>query len=302
VRITRRTLQFGLGLLWLLDGALQCQSFMFTRAFGRTVIKPAGAGQPAVVAHSVHWAASLIVAHPVLTNTGFAAIQLCLGLGMLSRRSVRLALLGTVVWGVAVWWLGEGIGGLTTGATLLTGAPGAALLYAVVAVLAWPGRGGDSSIPPSLLAVPAWFALWAMGAGMQLAAGNDSGMSFASMFADAGRDAGGWIGHIDAHLAQLQISNLVVAAVIGVEVVIAMWALVPGRARQAAAVIGAVFGLASWLLVQGLGDLTSGEATDPNTGPLIILMALAVLGVASAPWRNDLRRHAGRPTVRPMPA
>jgi hypothetical protein len=38
-----------------------------------------------------------------------------------------------------VWWLGEGLGGIFTGlASPLTGGPGAAVLYALLAVLIWP--------------------------------------------------------------------------------------------------------------------------------------------------------------------
>ena len=80
------------------------------------------------------------LAQPVLANGAFALIQIALGLGILSRRFSRVALGASIVWALSVWFVGEGIGGLGAGATLLTGAPGAALLYAVIAVLAWPTR------------------------------------------------------------------------------------------------------------------------------------------------------------------
>jgi hypothetical protein len=300
VRITRRTLQLGLAVLWLLDGALQCQRFMFTRAFARTALAPAGAGQPAFVAHSVHWASIIVLAHPVLTNSGFAAIQLAIGLGLCVRRSVRWALAGSVVWGVAVWWLGEGLGGLTTGETLLTGAPGAALLYAVIALIAWPSRDGGSSASPSRLAIPAWVALWMGGAGLQIAAGNNTGQSITMMFHDAGTDNPGWITRIDDHLAHLHITNTGVAALIAVEILVALWALIPGRTRQISAITGGVIAASIWLVVQGLGDLTSGQATDPNTGPLIVLLALAVLGTRVAHQTNRPSTHV--PNVRELTA
>jgi hypothetical protein len=301
VHVTRRQLQLGLAVLWLLDGALQCQRYMFTKAFGRDVIAGAGAGQPSWVAHPTHWAGHLVVTHPVLTNSAFLAVQLGLGTALLWHRTVRLALFGSVVWGLLVWWLGEGAGGLTTGETLLTGAPGAALLYAVVAVTAWPDRAGSSDVRPSLVAVPAWIGLWVMGAGMQLAAGNNSGDALAGNFDDAGMDAAGWIRTIDTHLAHQHISDLVVATVIAMQVLIAFWALIPGRARQASASLGISVGLAAWLLMQGLGDLTTGQSTDPNTGPLIVLMGLAVLGLTDVSWNGD-RRHARRSAASPIPA
>ena len=37
---TRRTLQLGLAAIWLLDGVLQYQLFMFTKAFGQMIRGP----------------------------------------------------------------------------------------------------------------------------------------------------------------------------------------------------------------------------------------------------------------------
>ena len=69
----------------------------------------------------------------------------------LFRRTARAALAGTIAWGLAVWWLGEGLGGILGSATSspLTGAPGAAVLYALLVLLAlafWPVR-RDSAAP-----------------------------------------------------------------------------------------------------------------------------------------------------------
>ena len=68
---------------------------------------------------------------------------------------------------------------------------------------------------------------------------------------------------------------------VAVYVLVAVWALIPGWTRQLSIGIGVFISLAAWLIFQGLGDLTSGQATDPNTGPLIILLALAVVGAYS---------------------
>jgi len=40
-----------LGLIWLLDGALQFQSFMYSHGFLKEVIKPSAAMQPAWIGH-----------------------------------------------------------------------------------------------------------------------------------------------------------------------------------------------------------------------------------------------------------
>ncbi|MGH3399019.1 MAG: hypothetical protein ACRDPO_30485, partial [Streptosporangiaceae bacterium] len=137
----RRWLQLALGLVWLVDAALQFQPFMFTRGFVTQVIDPAAMGSPGVISRSVMGTGQLVLTHPALFNAAFATIQLALAAGLLWRRTTRLALAGTIVWALGVWWLGEGLGGLLTGtASPVTGAPGAALLYVVIAVLAWPRR------------------------------------------------------------------------------------------------------------------------------------------------------------------
>jgi hypothetical protein len=43
-----------------------------------------------------------------------------------------------------------------------------------------------------------------------------------------------------------------------------------------AAVIGSVVAIAFWFLGQNVGMLYSGMATDPNTGPLIVVMAMVL--------------------------
>ena len=63
--------------------------------------------------------------HPSVFNAAFASLQLAIGIGLLMRRAVVPALLASIVWALAVWYLGEGLGGLTgSNAALLTGAPG----------------------------------------------------------------------------------------------------------------------------------------------------------------------------------
>jgi hypothetical protein len=281
MRITRRHLQFGLGLLWLLDGVLQCQPFMFGRGFAKQILAPAVSGLPSLLAEPLHMVMRVALAQPVLANGTFALIQILLGLGLLTRRFTRVALGASVVWALSVWIAGEGLGGLGAGATLLTGAPGAALLYAVIAVLAWPTRSPQGDDRPSRWALPAWSALWLLGAGLQLIDGNNSSQSLTMMLRAAQSGAPGWVDRIDRALVQLHIPSWTVAGIVAVYVLVAIWSLVPGWTRQLSVGIGISMALSSWLLFQGLGDLTSGQATDPNTGPLIVLLALAVVGAYS---------------------
>ena len=94
----RRTLQITLGVVWLLDAALQFQPFMFGRGFATEILKPTAEGNPHFVAGPVLWSAHVVLAHPQLWNALFAVTQLLLALGLFWRRSVKFALAGNVVW------------------------------------------------------------------------------------------------------------------------------------------------------------------------------------------------------------
>src|SRR2546429_1185362 len=134
----RRKLQLALAVIWVLDGILQYQPSMFTKSFPDMLAESA-LGNPAVVAGPITWSASLIDHHVVVLNAIFATIQLALGLGIAWRPTLRLALAASVAWSLAVWWLGEGFGGILAGtASPVNGAPGPVILYAALAVLLWP--------------------------------------------------------------------------------------------------------------------------------------------------------------------
>ena len=134
----RRALQLGLAAIWLLDGVLQYQAFMFTKAFSQ-MIGGTATGNPAVIAKPITWNATLVEHHLVLANAIFATIQLLIGLGIAFRPTVRVALAASIVWALGVWWFGEGLGGVLSGAASpLNGAPGAVIIYALLAVLLWP--------------------------------------------------------------------------------------------------------------------------------------------------------------------
>ena len=145
----RRRLQLALGALWLLDAILQYQPVMFTRAFSQ-MLAAAAPGNPAFVSLPILWNAHLVGQHPMALNAAFATIQLLLALGIAWRPTVRVALGASIVWALGVWWFGEGLGGVLTGAASpVSGAPGPAILYALLAVLLWPrDRVGLLRAPP----------------------------------------------------------------------------------------------------------------------------------------------------------
>ncbi len=278
--ITRRRIQIVLGLLWLLDGALQFQPFMLGTGFARQVIAPLAVGQPLVVAGPVRWAANLIVGHPVVWDVPFAVTQVLLGLGMLVPRTARLALAASLPWVLGVWLFGEGLSGLASGhASLLNGAPGAVLLYGVLALAAWPRRDRPDDAPARWLSL-AWVVLWVGGAIFQALPGQNTGAAVADALTGADAGAPHWLNRLETSVGDFASHHglAFVVTLVVVEALIGLGAL-RARTRTIAATAGFVMALAIWVLGQDFGQLYSGRATDPNSGPLIALMAVALIGL-----------------------
>ena len=192
---------------------------------------------------------------------------------------MRAALIGTIAWSLSVWWLGEGLGMVFSRmADPLTGAPGGAVLYVFLAILAWPAvsgagasawrerqRGESVSVagspsvadgsPLGRWARAAWFGLWAAMAGEMLLAPAAS----ASLTAPGGTQAA---------IVTVGFAAAFAAAAVGV--------LPPGhhsarpgarRGDRGRGPVGHRRGLRR--------DCCPAPATDPNTGPLLVLLAVA---------------------------
>jgi hypothetical protein len=285
--ISRRGLQIALGLIWLLDGGLQFQPFMLRTSFARDVIAPLGAGQPHFVAGPVHWAANLIAAHPVAWDVPFATVQVLLGVGLLVPRTATLALAASLPWAVAVWFFGEGLSGLASGHTsLLTGAPGAVVLYGLLALAVWPRRDPRHEAPARWLPL-AWAVLWVGGAIFQALPGQNTGPAVAGTIVGGP----GWLGRLDASIARWTTHHgtFVVVALVVVEALVGLAAL-HRRSRGLAVVAGFVLALAIWVVAQDIGQLYTGQATDPNSGLIIAVFAIALLGVRRAPSHSEAAR------------
>ena len=277
----RRGLQLALGALWLLDGALQLQPLMFTRGFVTQILMPAYMGSPAGVTGPALAFGRLVLHDPAGWDAAFAVTQLLLGLGILYRRTRRAALAASIGWALAVWWFGEGLGGVLSGtASPLTGAPGAVVLYALLAVLAWPGRAAGPVAAGSPLGRRAagllWLLLWASSAYFLLQPANRTPFALHNAVAGLATGEPGWLAGLDRAVAgavagpgaAISITAAVLCLAIGAGV---LWP----RTTRPAVLLAAAFALVIWVFGENLGGLVSGQATDPNSGPLLILLAAA---------------------------
>jgi hypothetical protein len=280
-RVTPRGLQIGLGLVWLLDGGLQFQSYFYSHAFTGGLGEMA-AGQPGWLSDSITWAANLAAQDLGVWNTLFALAQVFIGLGLLWRPTVKPALAASFLWVLIVWWFGEAFGMLFANmAEPLTGAPGAVLLYALVGVLVWPGD-RVAGLLDARGARTMWAILWFGMAWLWLGPASSGADSVASVLEEGGSGiapltsvqhwvAGGAAGN-----------GLVIAAVFAcLSVAIGLGVATDHRAKPLLW-LSIVMSLAFWVIGQGVGEIFAGGATDPNAGPLFILLALAMFPAVGA--------------------
>jgi hypothetical protein len=279
----RRALQLGLAAIWLLDGVLQYQGFMFTRGFNQMLAGTA-AGNPAVIAKPITWDANLVDHHMVLLNSIFATIQLLIGLGIACRPTVRAALAVSIAWAVGVWWFGEGLGGVLSGAASpLNGAPGAVIIYALLAVLLWPA---DRQVPapfPAAQAVGArlaralWAVLWLSLAYFTLTPANRAPQALNQMIAGMESGQPGWLAGLDKGAASLVAGHGLAASTVlaAALVVIAVGVYLPAPAAKGALLLAIVVAAVIWVFGEAFGAIMAGGATDVNSGPLLALLALA---------------------------
>jgi hypothetical protein len=289
----RRLLQLVLAGIWLLDAVLQYQSFMFTKAFGQ-MLGATAAGNPGAVASPINWDARLVEHHTVALNAIFATIQLLLALGIAWRPTLRLALGASIAWSLGVWWFGEGLGGVLAGtASPLNGAPGAVIIYALLAVLLWPtDRGGRPAPFTAARAVGApvaralWLVLWLSLAYFALLPANRAPQALNGMIAGMESGEPGWLAAIDRAAASIVAhQGLAASIVLAVALVtIAVGVLLPPPAARATLVLAIVVAAVIWVIGEAFGAILAGGATDPNSGLLLILLALVYwpLGTTSA--------------------
>jgi cytochrome oxidase Cu insertion factor (SCO1/SenC/PrrC family) len=310
----RKALRIGFGVLWVFDALLQAQPQM-PGGLPSQVIAPAAVGSPSWVLHLVNWAGTAWSYHPVQDAAAAVWVQLGIGVWLLAAargRWSRLAGLASVGWGLVVWTFGEAFGSmLAPGQSVLTGAPGGALVYCIAGGLialprrywpdarfgrrllqgigaglaalallqAWPGRGfwqGSSHGQPG--------SLTSM---IQSMTATNQPRSLARLIGDFGTFVAG-------HGFAVNLVAVVVLAAAGA-------ALLSGRMviiRPTVLLLIAFFA-ADWVLVEDLGFL-GGLGTDPNNMvPLSLLLIGGYLAMARPPAPAPERLAA---TTSPAPA
>ena len=273
-------LQVALGLIWLTDGVLQLQPFMFTRSFVTQIITPNTIGQPRFVAWPITLAEHLIEPRVALFNAFAATLQILIGLGLLYRPTVKVALLSSFAWALGVWWIGEGLGGLFTGtASPLTGAPGAALLYVFAGLILWPGNARPETRRPVRGTLVAWSVLWLGLAALWLLPANRAADAARDQIASAPSGAG-WLSSIQSTLAAATEGHGLIIAIAAASLSAATGlAVLLNRSATSSLALAVALAFIYFAVGQGLGGILTGSGTDPGTGPLLVWLALAIYAI-----------------------
>lgn len=301
-RVTTRGVQIALGVIWLLVGLFQFKSFMYTHSLITEVFAPAAKGQPSWVGSPMRAFDDFYGRDLTLWNTLAGEIQVAIGLGLIvSRRSVRPALVVSFAWALVVWWFGEGFGGLVshTLPAQLMGAPGAVILYALIGLLVWPTDKQQGRSPADMGPLGdrggqvAWALLWLLGGGLWLANVNRAREATSEMIKAMAETSPHWLAKIQnwgVHQTHGHGTTIAVGLAI-LSVVIAFGVFGPAPLRWSALGLGIVLSLAYWLFGQSLGGPFWAEgATDFNAGPLFVLLAVALLPVPQRARREEVAR------------
>ena len=222
---------------------------------------------------------------------------------------MRPALAVSFFWVLGVWVIGEGLGMLLTGsATALTGAPGSVLLYGLLGLMAWPrpprrwlgwsdrpagiaSSAAAQGIGRTITPLAVWAGYWSLAAVLFLLPANRTRTSIQSAIAGMTDGVPGWYAHFLTSVANLFSTTGTQTAWIlaAVSVAIGLGPLVARRPGWFLAA-GALLSFLMWIAAQGLvGDVFTGSDTDPNTGPLVILLAAAMVPTVIASkeaWRS----------------
>lgn len=284
----QRLVRYGLGFLWLVDGLLQMQPGMFTMDMLSDIMQPAATGEPSWLRHLIDWSMALIEPRLVPVNWGIVALQLLIALLLLTPSSLanRLGAVLSLLWGLIVWVFGEALGQLLTGtASALTGAPGSALLYALLGALLLVPESSWRRWQQMERTPLTWFLALnlLLAAGLQCSPIFFTPLGVSAPFADAAMMPQPAVLRATLNVATslslrapLVWNGLTVLAFLAA----ALFLLLRPRSRGVRMAVALLLFLV-WWFGQDLGALTSGMATDPNTAPVLGLVL----------WADAMRGH-----------
>jgi hypothetical protein len=285
--LSRRTLRRALGVLWLLDALLQAEPSNFAPGYPRADLLQSIMGAPGWERRIVVDLVAPFTSHWPWWNWAVVALQAAIGLALVADRWARPALVVAVGWCAVVWLAGEGLGMLPTGFALLCfGAPGPAILNAILGLLAWPSA-TRAEVDRSWWRT-AWITYWGGGALLQFPWVYPPRQVLGANVEEASIGQPAWLESVTRPVWHLILSRPVpwLVGLWTAELGIGVAALGSGRTLRAALAAATVVTAVFWLVGQQLGGAFAPTPADVGTGPLVIVLALSA-------WRAPRRREAG---------
>jgi len=322
--LSRKTLQRILGILWLIDGILQVFPQMWTMNMVNGIMKPMLVGQPGLFEPSLQFIVNQTTLHLFEVNLLISVVQICLGLGFLflSDQWVKWLVLISFVWALIVWYGGEGMNMLFTGTgSILTGAPGAVLLYPLLGLAVIPRtqsttagasttrRAGDDGLLSRRVLRYILAGFWCFAALLQLQP-NWWQQGQISQAIGAMVGMGGWnsvlvdpiLTHISNATANIETPLNIALIVVFLAIGIGLFVVKDEQVRPfliASIIVSFLF----WYFSEAFGAIFTGMATDFNSGLLVILIALSCwpkaqsLSTQRAQPAQDVQKSAESGTV-----
>lgn len=294
--LSRKTLRRILGVLWLIDGLLLLQPEMFTMNMVNGTMTPMLDGQPGLLAPGMQFIVNQTTLHLAAVNLFIAVVQILLGLGflLLPDHRVKWPVIASIIWALIVWFGEEGMGMLFTGqASVLTGAPGAVLLYLLPGLAVYPRARSGASAPGTAAKAVAGGLLSRRGVRWSLA----GFWYFAALLQaqpywwHAGQIAAalnnlinlGGLNDllVDPVVAQLSSASAPIetplnSALIAIFLVLAVGLTTVKESQLRPVLVASIaMSVAIWYFGEALGMILTGMAPDFNSGLLLVVMALA---------------------------
>ena len=322
--LSRKTLQRILGVIWLIDGIIQLFPQMWTMNMVNGIMKPMLNGQPGIFEPSLQFIVNQTTLHLFEVNLLISVVQICLGLGFLfiSDRWVKWLVFSSIVWALIVWYGGEGMNMLFTGtSSILTGAPGAVLLYPLLGLAVIPRahsttadasttrRTGDDGLLSRRVLRYILAGFWCFAALLQLQPyWWQQGQISQAIGAMVGM--GGWNSVlVDPILTQISNATANIETPLNIALIVVFLAIGIGlfvvkdeQVRPfliASIIVSALF----WYFSQAFGGIFTGMATDFNSGLLVVVISLACwpkaqsLSAERAQPAQDVQKSEGSSTV-----
>ena len=276
------TIRLVLGILWIVDGILQFQPEM-PYGFLSVVIEPSiqainnvGVEKFLMIAYNI-W-----LLHPFQFDALSGSLQIFIGAAYLLNRSTKaLKYISfiSIIWAIVIWIFGEGFGGIPeSGVSLLTGFPGSALIYIILAVpYISPKLGNIKNLQKYFIYTVS--AIFLIGGILQIIPGNTfwtKGQLAYDIYMNINQQGENPIVYVilnHTYVYLLFRENYLNIFMFLLMIASGLFILLHIRTGL---ILATVFVGLTWLLFQDMGIYIL-PATDPNTGlPLLLMLVILI--------------------------